>query len=541
MPGSPSFAEHRPLRYTKADDDGKCPGATKPFAIKQNLLLGHEVRTDVFELQLSGLDQSGAAWAFGSALRTALTRELGIELNEVGLWVEPRQTAIGGRSHALFLFDHAAGGAGFSARAKDLFAKLLNPVRDLLDCKVDGCVKGCSTCVLTSDLYDQQRIIDRQAALSFVDGHLHLLAEPDSADLFIPGASFSDDLADELAAGSGAAIVWSESFDLAELHDGNFLRLAAARQRSGRPLTLILLQAALSTMDDATRLGLRDLAIRYDIALRQGSAPRFQNGAIAVAAIKSDRAGEIWATRDSKAGVIGSEWGVASNLPILRAGWDCKDDSAALPDDALQPSADAAFVSFTKECDGSLSSFGVRVLELVRPLLQRVGGWRPGQLTMVEYFDRYLKSPLSVRLACECIAALSKAIGSAEPTKVSLVNEPWRSNPRFDDKRPWQVSHDWRSDDDRIEASKATAARLGLQGSLTLKRARHAREMVLTFDDLTSVTLVFDQGFGSWSGQKGIPLRFDFDANAQDQAAKLMALSATVQGPHDPSYIVAHR
>ncbi len=182
VPGSPPFAEHRPLRYTKADDDGKCPGAAKPFAIKQNLLLGHEVRTDVFELQLSGLNQPGAAWAFGSALRTALTRELGVELNEVGLWVEPRQTAIGSWGHTLFLFDHAAGGAGFSARAKDLFAKLLSPIRDLLDCKVDGCVTGCSACVLTSDLRDQQRIIDRQAALSFADGHLHRLAVPDSAD-----------------------------------------------------------------------------------------------------------------------------------------------------------------------------------------------------------------------------------------------------------------------------------------------------------------------------------------------------------------------
>jgi DEAD/DEAH box helicase domain-containing protein len=522
VPESPSFAEHRPLRYTKADDDGKCPGATKPFAIKQNLLLGHEVRTDVFELQLSRLDKSGAAWAFGSALRTALTQELGVELNEVGLWVEPRQTAISGRSYTLFLFDHASGGAGFSARAKDLFAKLLNPVRDLLDCKVDGCVKGCSACVLTSDLHDQQRIIDRQAALSFVDGHLHLLAVPDFADLFTADASFSDDLVDEL-------------------HGGNFLRLAASLQRSGRPLTLILTQVALSTMDDATRLGLRDLAIRYDIALRQGSAPRFENGAIAIAAITSDQAGEIWATRDSKAGILGSGWGVAAELPILRADWNFKDDSRTLPGDMLELRADAAFVSFTRECDGSLSSFGVRMLELVMPLLQRVGGWRPGHLVMIEYFDRYLKCPLSVRLACECIAALSKAIGSGEQTQMSLVSEPWRSNPRFDDKRPWQVSHDWRSDDDRTEATEAMAAKLGLKGALTLKRDRHAREMILRFDDSSSVTLVFDQGFGSWSGPKGIPLRFDFDANAQDQASKLMALNAIVQGPDDPSYIVAHR
>lgn len=469
----------------------------------------------------------------------ALTRELGVELNEVGLWIEPRQTAIGGRSHTLFLFDHAAGGAGFSLRAKDLFAKLLNSVRDLLDCKVIGCIKGCSACVLTSDLHDQQRIIDRQAALSFVDGHLQLLAAPDAADLFIPSASFSDDLADELVAGSGAAIVWGESLDLAELHDGNFLRLAAFLQRSGRPLTLVLTQAALSAMDDAVRLGLRDLAIRYDLTLRQGAAPRFQNGA--VAAVANGRAGEIWATRDGKAGILGSGWGVAAELPILRARWVAKVDSDALRADILEPRADAAFVSFTKACDGSLSNFGAHLLELVKPLLQRVGGWRPGHLVRVDYFDRYLKCPLSVRLACECAAALAKAIGNAEQTQMLLVSEPWRSDPRYDDKRPWQVSHDWRSDDDRAEVTEAVAGKLGLKGSLTLKRDRHAREMVLTFDDLSSVTLVFDQGFGCWSGPKGIPLRFDFNANPQDQAMRLMALNALVQGPSDPSYIVAHR
>lgn len=539
--GSPSFAEHRPLRYTKADVDGKCPGAAKPFAIKRNLLLGHEVRTDVFELQLSGLDQSGAAWAFGSALRTALTRELGVELNEVGLWVEPRQSAIGGRSHTLFLFDHAAGGAGFSLRAKDLFAKLLNPIRDLLDCKLDGCVKGCSACVLTSDLHDQQRIIDRQAALSFVDGHLHLLGAPDSVDLFIPGASFSDELADELAAGSGAVIVWSEFFDLAELHDGNFLRLAALLQRSGRPLTLVLTQVALSEMDDAMRLALRDLAIRYEIALRRGAAPRFRNGAVAVASLANGRDGEIWATRDSKAGILSSGWGVAEEAPILRAPWNAQFDSDALPGNILEPRADAAFVKFTKACDGPLASFGGHFVELVKPLLQRVGGWRPGHLAKVEYFDRYLKCPLSVRLACEGAAALARAIGSGEQMQILMTSEPWRLDSRYDDKRPWQVSHDWRSDDDRAEVTEAVAARLGLKGSLILKRDRHAREMVLTFDDSTSATLVFDQGFGCWSGPKGIPLRFDFDADPQDQATKLIALNAVVQGPSDPSYIVAHR
>lgn len=536
-----SFAEHKPLRYTKADDSGICPGAAKPFAIKQNLLLGHEVRTDVFELQLSGLDQPGAAWAFGSALRTALTRELGVELNEVGLWVEPRPTAIGGQSHTLFLFDHASSGAGFSLRAKDLFAKLLGPIRELLDCKVEGCISGCSTCVLTPDLHDQQRIIDRQAALSFFDSHLHLLATPDHAELFTSGASFSDNLADELATGSGAVVVWGESLDLAELQESNFLRLAASLQRSGRQFTLVLTQEALSSIDDATRLGLRDVATRYEITIRQGTAPRFQNGAIAIAAIANDRAGEIWATRDSNVSILDSEWGIASELPILRANWDFKDDSKSLPSNILELRADAAFVSFTKECDGTLSAFGANMLKLVKPLLQRVGGWRPGQLTKVEYFDRYLKSPLTVRLACEFIASLSNALGSTTQTQIFLVSEPWRSDSRFEDRPPWQANHDWRSDADRTEVTKLITAKLGLRGALTLRRDRHARVMILTFDDKTSVTLVFDQGFGSWSNPKSTILRFDFNLNPQDQATKLMALNTVVQGPNDPSYIVVHR
>jgi hypothetical protein len=119
--------------------------------------------------------------------------------------------------------------------------------------------------------------------------------------------------------------------------------------------------------------------------------------------------------------------------------------------------------------------------------------------------------------------------------------EPWRSDPRYDDKRPWQISHDWRSDYDRAEVTKAVAEGLDLNGSLTLKRDRHAREMVVTFDDSTSVTLVFDQGFGCWSGPKGISLRFDFAADPRDQATKLITLNGMIHGPDDPSYIVAHR
>ena len=540
MLDSPSFADHRPLRYTKADDDGKCPGAARPFAIKQGIRLGHDVRTDVFELQINRLDQVGAAWAFGSALRTALTRELGIELSELGVWVEPRRTALGGREFTVFLFDHAAGGAGFSTRAKDLFPKLLNPIRELLECKVEGCVTGCSSCVLTSDLHDQQRLIDRQAALVFVKG-LHLLAKPDHADIFASDAVFSDILVDELTAAKGDVTVWCESLELAGLDDGAFLRLAASQQRLGCSTILILGHTALSTMDDAMRLRLRDLSIRHNIGLRRGSAPRFKNGSIAIAAVRNHGTGEIWATRDSTAPMLDSRWGVAAELPILRGKWATKDDSEELPKDILNPHADSVFVSFTNECDGLLSGFGDRLLDFVKPSLQKVGGWRPGGLVSVEYSDRYLKSPLSVRLACEFIGALVRALGDIGRVHVSLVSEPLRPDSRFDDRAPWQAFHDWRSDEIRMQVVEKITSKIGFHTSLTLRREKHAREMVLAFDDASSLTLVFDQGFGSWVAPKGVRLRFNFDEDSQKQAMELVSFNAVVNGPDFPSYIVVYR
>lgn len=536
-----SFSRHKPLRYTKADDGGKCPGTARPFAIKRHLLLGHEIRTDVFELELNGLGHEGAAWAFGSAFRTALTRELGIELNEVGLWVEPRETAVGGRTYTIFLFDHAAGGAGFSLRAKDLFVKLLAPVRQLLDCKVDGCIHGCSACVVTPDLYDHQRVLNRRSALAFLDDKLHALAMPTADEQFTEGASFSDHLVDELASGSGRVIVWSDFLDLATLHGSSFLRLAASFQRVGRPLTVVLTQELLLSLDDATRLALRDLAIRYDITLRQGPAPRFKNGAVGIAATLEEGGGEIWASRDNRAGQLGFHWGWAAESPILRANWGASYDSEELPEDFFKPRPEATVLTFTKECDGPLLDFGRRMLGMVAPLLERVGGWRPGQLVSIQYFDRYLKNPLSVRLALEFISALSEALGDKTATRASLVSEPSRPSPRLHGTQPWRIEHDWRSDSERAATIEALLGKFGLDASLILKRDRHARQVYLSFNDATSISLVFDQGFGGWSTRKDIPVRFDFGVPPEKQAERLRTLNATVQGPSDPSYIVVHR
>jgi hypothetical protein len=540
QPGQAPFSDHAPLRYTKADPDGKCPGASKPFAIKQRLALGHEVRTDVFELQLSGLDGLGAAWALGSALRTALTRELGVDLGEVGLAVTPRPTPLGGRVIAILLFDHASGGAGFSARASDLFARLLPTVRRLLDCQVEGCVNGCSACVLTADLRDEQDVIDRRAALAFFDDHLGSLKDPDAIDIFTPGAVFSDSTIDEIAAARGSCIVWAEFADASELRRGGFAQLATMLQRAGRSLSLVMPPETLSNLDDAARLTLRDFASRFEIDLRRGIAPSHANGAATLAAVFYHDRSECWATRGTSSRALGFDWGLPAEAPILRAELAIGDMGVPISPAELELRPEAAFLSFTSECDGPLLGFGDRAVAMITPLLEKLGAWRPDQLVRIEYYDRYLKSPLAVRLACEFLASLSRTLGKGDVLPVRLVSVPWQPDARFDDTSPWQVFHDWRADADRAAVVKSLAAQMGLDATLELRKDRHAREMKLAFADGSGVCLVFDQGFGSWRGPKDIKLRFDFAAPPETQSAHLQSLNALIEGPADPAYVVAH-
>lgn len=49
--GARPLKDHSPLRFTKSDTEGKCPGNAHSFSILTGLALGHEISTDVVEVQ----------------------------------------------------------------------------------------------------------------------------------------------------------------------------------------------------------------------------------------------------------------------------------------------------------------------------------------------------------------------------------------------------------------------------------------------------------------------------------------------------------
>jgi DEAD/DEAH box helicase domain-containing protein len=196
---------------------------------------------------------------------------------------------------------------------------------------------------------------------------------------------------------------------------------------------------------------------------------------------------------------------------------------------------------FTGDVDGPTSGFGERLLQAVEPLLQRIDAWKPGHLVAATYFDRYLKSPLTVPLALDFISAARSALSGGDPIQVELVSEPYRADGRYSDGQPWKITHDWRDDKVREAVVHALGDRLGLDLRLSLRRDQHARQIELLFNTGMRAVLVFDQGFGSWSLPSGISVRFDFNGDPVDQAIKLLNANVLLHGPTQPSYIVAHR
>ncbi|NEJ95412.1 DEAD/DEAH box helicase [Rhizobium ruizarguesonis] len=173
--GQQALRDHGPLRYTRAGPDGHCPGNSKGFSILNEIDLGHDIVTDVAELQPERLTRPGAAWALLSALREALAQSLGIEAREMGIAVEDRFDDAGEATKSLFLYDRNAGGAGFAPRLVDNLPTLLGRTRIILDCQVPGCVKGCSSCIMAADLYKQQNIVNRRPALEIINRWIDLI------------------------------------------------------------------------------------------------------------------------------------------------------------------------------------------------------------------------------------------------------------------------------------------------------------------------------------------------------------------------------
>lgn len=524
--GSAALEGHAPLQPRKGDAGKRCPGNDKPFAIQSSLALGAATTTDVVEIRPAHLSDVGAAWAAVSALRESLARTLGVEPRELGMAVKGARGTLGQLTHSLFLFDRASGGAGYASQVVPLFAELLGVAKDILDCPERGCVRGCGSCVLAPDLYAQADILDRRAALDWASAAVAAFVTPGKDDRLGPDAALRQAVGDDLLSGARrgatAVTIWvSGNADVAALARaaplGELLR--RLDDRSSR-VALVLAPDWLEKRDAAERLALRDAAIASRIDLRLGMPPALPGGAQAIAATSGADA-QMWASRDRDAAALGPEWGLGGKAPIIRIVAPKLPDTSEIAPDSLLPKAGTHYLPIAQQLDGRLSAFGDAIAALLAAPISAAGGG--GILVGVDYNDRYLQSPLVIRLLSDTIAGLERAYpGYEHLLPVRVTTNIFRENMR----QPFAPDHDWQWAEDRREVLAALLTAHHFAPLLSEVGAAHGRTMKLTFASGAHVRLILDQGFGPWRTPRYA--KFDFGQAAAGQADRLARLEAMI-------------
>jgi DEAD/DEAH box helicase domain-containing protein len=538
--GGQALPSHRPLRgWPRNDVGGLCTGTPEinPFAVQRRLRLGHEIRTDVCEVQLYDCASATTALAIALALREAIARRLGVDADEMGFAAPPAADPLGSRrSWSAVIFDRASGGAGFSSTLAENPIPILREARALLDCEAVGrcgdceAVTVCPLCVLGADSQHSAEDTDRKAAFALLTDALARLTLPEEHRIFGASSEFESAplavaLAGRLQGNAAAALTLflsgrPDDWDLDEWPMTPVLDLWGGR---GRKLAAAVDSAALATADPVTRR-------RVVLWARHARLDLVDNGGASLerpllATIDVGGAATSWGSARTEAAQIGPTWAAVSLAPIVRG----NAASAAVarpvidPEGLLREQVREAVFEVGAELDGSVAGFGARFRELLRAANPDLSRAFDNPCTELTYTDRYLLSPLTVRLLGELLT------GFAGPsTRIQVRTLAVR--PGGEAKGGMKIDKDWRSMADRDLTLRTMLGAISPLASLETSHAAPHRRRLDFKTSAASGTIFFDQGVGSWRTASDTP--FDFGDPPSGQIEQMKKLFEIVNNPH---------
>lgn len=554
---------HSRLRGGKnSDGSGECDGGG--FAIQRGLWLGGSRITDVFELQLAGVNDAATALSLGIAMRIAFCRQLGIEEHEVGVTQRPSRSADGAIQRSIFLYDAAAGGNGYVAALRDYIAPALRGAVEILECP-KACDAACHGCLLTYDTQYQSEDLDRHRALAFLTPDRLAGLELKERDRLLGSASraLTRPIVRHIAEIAGEPEMKEirlriggdpEAWDVDDFPlYGDILRWADDH----RSIRLLVDPPAWKGLSDGSRHSLAALvaAGRGQIEVHIVPTTADSQSGVVAAMVGGTEEHVVWAMPDDRSLVLSGTWGqLGEGQPtvyarIQRALHQIRTD--ALPIDRLRPRPDGtvAILTLQKELDGRVDGFGSRFWAYVhsqcRALKEQCERGVP--MTYVSYRDRYLLTPWSLLLLREVLFHLVREAHVDSGTALRVLTRGIRRGNFSPDFRTDHVSRpisdNWKDDAARESffrhAMEMGRGRLRWQGpfSFDTGAAPHFRELRLGWGD-AAWTVKFDQGFGPWRCRPYTD--FPFDGEAQEQVRSMNGTIRTRRvfaHGHHPTYL----
>ena len=441
------------------------------------------------------------------------------------------------RSYSAVVFDRASGGAGFAATIASDPVGMIEEAKRLLDCSQIGrcgnvdAVNACPRCVLAADAQHRVDKTDRRAAFELLEATLARLVLPaehklfgeqtvyEPAPLAVSLGNFlaeDDDAVATLYALGNPADWELEAWPITPL----FKRWAGRGRRNRLAVDI----EALRRVDPVTRREVVLWAERCGVDLIASEAKSSET--MLLARVDGARGAQVWGSADSEAFIVGASWAAVAGAPVVR-GAAVEPASAAIVDvhELLREKAREVVFEIDDQIDGPVDGFGERLKALLSTRHELADVFAEPCLEL-EYSDRYILSPITVRLLTDLVRALA---GADTRVAVHCVTRPAR-NPKPDR----TVLHDW---PDLAVRDAVLSAKLAvvtphveLRTASSLPHRRKLRFRALR----QSGVIYFDQGVGSWSPPIDVP----FDPT-QDLAQQLaaMELPYVVGNTHGGTYL----
>ncbi|CAB1369121.1 DEAD/DEAH box helicase [Denitratisoma oestradiolicum] len=556
-----SGSEHRKLR--SRSEDRVCAGSTNQYQVKTGIVLGHQVRTDVLEIQLRDINgqwvtDRGVALTIAVALRDALAALLGVQTNELGCDVQETRATDDARCQSLFIFDRFA--AGYASSAERLVNDMFREAAKRLDCP-KGCDSSCPQCVLDFDQRFEAGVLDRHSALAIITpGWLDMLKIPES--LRYLGDSSKVEIAGIVSAvlreSSHSAAVRTRLFaggspELADIATSSLRLLAYRLAALSRPLEIVIEKSLFDSLEEADRFALSSLSDHPTITIGLTKALPVKGGAAIIAEISHGSHSIAWASTDKTSLCPNDEWGSSSTplvigtLPdgsgIVTAKVESSEIRPKVSDDGDRE------IVIHHEIDGPLQGFGTRFWEVIAS--EHKGASQQfemasADITSISYSDRYLFSPLSVALLVDLVSRLKEFVGTDRWDNPELVITTTAVRSGGESRAFNTVYSDWPDLSVRDEVTKESFEYLGLQTKVLVPSkfsVQHGRVLEVKFSNGKVLTVRMDQGVSYWrvvqcTGPKKFPTWFDFSrSNVDDQVKAIVEMTVPIEGGALPTEI----
>ncbi|MCA9678704.1 MAG: DEAD/DEAH box helicase [Myxococcales bacterium] len=552
----PRFAGHRRLRggRDEGQQNPECPVGTTGFSVQRHLALGFDAHTDIVEIQLATpgglgtyLSDEPVAVSIAVAMREALARHLNVDNREIGWQVRRSVDPRDGR-YSLVFYDTADGGAGYVGQLADVFPDLLETSRQILECP-RGCDRACHGCLLAFDTSDFADELDRQSALAFLSDDVlraARLAEVDQVfgggTLFEPG-SLSNALMMNMQIAGVTGVSVHVAGDAADAALDSSWPLWAHMMRwraADVDVQIVAPRALLDGLDWQEANALASYLEATGVQLRRVQAT-MALGSRTLAMTTRRAAGEHrWAVSSPAMLIPGPDWGEpGSGGSTVRTGAAVPaddDDGELIPPERIRRAVPGTLrvIDVGGALDGPVATFGRRFWQLVEshaPHLSAAISQGP-RLASIEYCDRYLRSPLSIRLLAEVLRGLIARAGGVDTGTEIVVKTTYEEPRRF----MRSLTANWPREEQQLGITRALLAdqvpgTIGVQLE-TRHDLSHYRYLRLTWPDSRRAEIRLDQGL-SGIRVKGRPSHFDIGAPAEQQVRALLQATVDVE-PNPP-------